>query len=169
HDGGEPVAPAGQAGIKKGGYRVDADRPGNGDVDEELDPSGRGHVMAFAFQHVPADQDIEQEIAVQDEDIPKHDRVGSGVLEDVEHPVRPPHVHHHEGDTHDYRGHRQEFPQDGDPAEGLVVVQVVRENHHDRGGRHSDQIGKLGDVKAPGDVPAHAGDAQAGGELFQIE
>ena len=76
-------------------------------------------------------------------------------------PVGTAHVDHDEQQAHGHRGHRQEFSQDGDPAEGLIIVQVVRQNHHHRRGRHADQVGELGDIKAPGDVPAQAGDASS--------
>ncbi len=115
--------------------------------------------MALALQHVPADQDVQEQIAVQDDHVPEQDGVGGGVLDDVERPVGTAHVHHDEQQAHGHRGHRQEFSQDGDPAEGFIIVQVVRQNYHHGRGRHADQVGKLGDIKAPGDVPAQAGDA----------
>ena len=63
----------------------------------------------------------------------------------------------------------QKLSQDGDPAEGLVVVQIVGQHHHDAPGGHADQKGELGDVESPGDIPAHAGDAQAEVQLLQVD
>jgi hypothetical protein len=48
-------------------------------------------------------------------------------------------------------------------------VQIVGQHHHHAPGGHTDQVGELGDVKAPGDVPAHAGDTETELELHQIE
>ena len=80
-----------------------------------------------------------------------------------------PKVHQDEEHAHDQRGDGQKLTQDGDLAVGLVVVQIVGQHHHHASGGHADQEGEVGDVKSPGDIPAHAGDAQAELQLLQVD
>ena len=158
----------GKTGVNKCGHRMDADGPGDGEVDQDLDPLGGRIPFLLRVQDGPADHDVQEEITVQDDHVPEKDRAGSGIKDHVEGPGRLPEVHDDEGEAHDHRGDGQEFPQDRDLAEGLVVVEVVGQNQHDRRRGHSDQEGELGDVERPGDVPAHAGDAQAVIQLAEV-
>ena len=130
---------------------------------------GGGYGFLLRSQHGPSDDDVQQEITVQNDHIPEEDGAGSRVEEIIKGPGRLPQVHDDEGEAHEHGGYGQKFPQDGDLAEGLVVMEVVGQNQHDRRSCHSDQEGKLGDIERPGDIPAHAGDAQAVIQLAKVE
>jgi len=147
---------------------MDADGPGDRKVDERLDPVGIGHPFAFRLEHVPADQNVEEEVAVQDDHVPKQDRVGGRVEEHIQEAHGFPEIDDDEQEAHGHRGHRQKFTQDGDASEDLDVVQIIGQDHHDSRGGHTDKEGKLGDVDSPGDVPAHTGDGEAFVQLHQI-
>jgi hypothetical protein len=86
--------------------------------------------------------------------------LGIGVENDVEHPGEIAEIHHDKQPAHDDGCDGQELAQDGDPAESLVVVEVVGQNHHHTGRGHAHKIGELADVKTPGHIPAHPGDSQ---------
>jgi hypothetical protein len=138
-------------------------------VDQRLDPLGRRQHLALGAERGPADDEVEQEVAGEDEHVPEHDRVRRGMEEDVEHAQRLPHVHDDEGHAHRHGGDGEELPEDDDPVELLVVVEVVGDDEHHGGCRHADEEGELADVQAPGHVPAHAGDPESQLELSQVE
>jgi len=88
------------------------------------------------------------------------------------------HVHHagrlaeideNKKDTHKDGRNGQKLAQNGDFAERLVVVQIVRQHQHDRRGGNTNQKSKLGDVQTPGNVAAHARNAQAVIQLAQVK
>jgi hypothetical protein len=95
--------------------------------------------------------------------------LGVGYNQNVECPHGLPQVDQNEQQAHDDGGDGQKFTQNGDLAIGLVVMQIVGQHHHHASGGHTDQVGEVGDVKPPGDVPAHAGDTETELELHQVE
>ena len=169
HDGRQPEAPARQTRVNERGDRVDADGPRDGEVDDRLHPGRRRDALPVALQNRPAGDDVDQQIAVEDHHVPEEDRLGRRVENHVHRPVEAPQVHQDEGEAHDHRGDGQEFPEDGDLPEGLVVVEVVRHHQHHRRSRDTYEKGELGDVEPPRDVPAHAGDPQAVVKLLQVK
>ena len=80
--------------------------------------------------------------------------------------VGPPEVHRDERQAHEDRRHREQFAEDDQVVQFLVVVDVDRDDHHHRRRRHADQEGEVGDIDAPRNLVAHAGDDQAVGELL---
>jgi len=88
-----------------------------------------------------------------------------GVQDDVHGPHGLTKVYDNKHQTHGYGRNGQEFAQDGNLTEHLVVMEVIRQDQHYPSGRDTDQKGKLGDIKPPGYIPAHAGNTQAGPEL----
>jgi len=80
-----------------------------------------------------------------------------------------PEVHQDKQQAHGNGRYGQELTQNGNPSEGLVVVQVIRQYHHNAPGSHPDQECKLGNIESPGHIPAHTGDSQAETELLEIE
>ena len=80
--------------------------------------------------------------------------------------VGPAEVHRHEGQAHEDGRHGEQFAEDDQVVQLLVVVDVDRDHHHHRRRGDADQEGEVGDVDAPGDLVAHAGDDQAVGELL---
>jgi hypothetical protein len=159
-DGGQPETPARQAAVQKAVTVWMPDRPGDGQVDQRFQPPLVVGAVALGFQHVPADHDVQEQVAVEHDHVPEQHGVGRRVKNHVEHAHGLPEVHQDEEQAHGDRRDGQKFAQDGDPAEGLVVVQVVGQHHHHAPGGHTDQKGELGDVESPGHVPAHAGDAE---------
>src|SRR5210317_2262584 len=63
-DCGKPEMTSRQTGVKKGGYRMDTDSPGYGNIDERLDPLGRCHFLLLCVQDNPAHKDIQEEIDI---------------------------------------------------------------------------------------------------------
>jgi len=96
---------------------------------------------------------------------PEHHGVRRRVEEDVEDPDRRAHVNEDEEHAHDHRCDGQKLTEDGHLTERLVIVQVVRQDHHHRRGGDPNQKCELGDVEAPHHVSAQAGDGQSLGEL----
>ena len=70
-------------------------------------------------------------------------------------------VNQDEKQAHDDGGNGQELAQNGNLAVGLVVMQIVGQHHHHSPGGNTDQVGEVGDIKPPGNIPAHPGDLQA--------
>lgn len=148
---------------------MDGEGPENGQVHKILDPFGRFHVIAFGLERRPADDGVEDQITQQHRSIPEHDGIRRGMQEHVQHALRLPHVHHDEQHAHDDCADGEEFPEDDHPLERLVVVEIGRQNQHDRTGGHPDQIRELRDVKAPGDIAGESGNLEAEAELKHID
>ena len=168
HDGGEPVVAARDAGVQETGDGVDGEGPDDGDVDEDLDPLRRLHVVAGGFKGDPADDDVQEEITEQNGHIPEHHGVRRGMQQHVESALRLPEVDHDEEHAHDHGTHGHEFAEDDDPFELLVMVEVGGEHEHHSACGHADEVGELGDVQPPGDVAAHAGDGKADVRLEDV-
>ena len=83
-------------------------------------------------------------------------------------PVGPAQVHRHEGEAHEDGRDGEQFAEDDQVVQLLVVVDVDRDDHHHRRGGHADEEGEIGDVDAPGNLVAHAGGDQAVHELLGV-
>ena len=157
-----------QTAVQKGGDGVDADRPRDGEVDEGLDPFGILDPFILGLQDHPAAEDVEEQIAVQDDHIPEQHGVGGGMEQNVHGPHGLAQVGDDEHQAHGDGRNGHEFAKDDDAAEGLVVMEIIRQHQHQAAGGHPDQKGELGDIHPPGHIPAHAGDTQAVVELLDI-
>ena len=166
--GGEPERPAGQAVVEERGHGVDADRPRDGEHDHRREPAGRCDAVPLGVQRDAGDDDVQDEVAAEREHVPEHHRPRRRVAEHVQHARRLAHVHEDEGHAHHDRGDREELAEDRHAPERLVVVQVVRQHHHHGRRGHADEERELRDVEPPGDVAAHAGDAEAGAQLLRV-
>jgi hypothetical protein len=123
--------------------------------------------VALGFQCVPADHGIEEQVAVEHDSIIEQHGIGRRVKQHVQGPHGLPQVGQNEQQAHDDGSDGQKFTHNSDAAVGLVVVQIVWQDHHHATGGHTHQVGEVGDVKAPGDIPAHAGDTQTELKLHQ--
>ncbi len=148
---------------------MDAHGPGDGDVDEWLEPFLVVDPVAFGFQSVPAHNQVEKQVTEKHHGIPEEHAVGRRVEEYIEAAHGLTKVDQNEGHAHDQGGDGQKFSHDRNATIGLVVVQVIGQDHHHAAGGHPDEIGEVGDVKPPGDVPAHSRDAQPHLQLPQIK
>ena len=167
-DGGQPVVPAREALVQEGRHRMDGEGPDDGGVHEGLDPLGRLHVVALMLQADPADDDVQQQVAVEHDHVPEQNGVGRGIAQHVEHAHGLAQVHHDEAEAHDDRGDGLELGQDDHLLEVFVMMEVVGQHDHHAGSGDADQVGELGDVEAPGHIPAQAGDGQAHVELPHV-
>ena len=79
HDRGEPETSSRKTRVQEGRHRMNADRPGYGQINERLDPLRRRSAFSLSSQHGPADDDVQNQISVQDDHIPEKDRIGRGV------------------------------------------------------------------------------------------
>ena len=107
------------------------------------------NALAVRRKSGPADDDIKQQIAGQDYEVPEHDRVRCGEKHDVHYAHRLAHVHEDEQDAHRDRRDREELSHDHDLAELLEVVEIIGYYEHHGRGRHADQECELADVQAP--------------------
>ena len=148
---------------------MDTHGPGDRDIDQRLEPPLVVDAVAFGLEHVPADHQVEEQVAVEHDGVVEQHAVGRRVEEHIEGTHGLPEVDQDQQQTHDDGGDGQEFTQNGNLAVGLVVVQIVGQHHHHAPGGDADQVGEVGDVKTPGDVAAHAGDSQTELELHQVE
>ena len=168
-DGGEPEVTTRQTAVQVGRDRVNTHRPGDGDVDQRFKPALVVNAIALGLQHVPSDDHVQKQVAVEHDGIVEQHAVGRRVQKNVERPHGLPQVDHDKQQTHDDGGDGQKFTQDGDLTIGLVVMQIVGQHHHHSSGGHADQVGEVGNVKSPGDVPAHTGDTETELELHQVK
>ena len=83
-------------------------------------------------------------------------------------PVGPAKVHRDEHQAHDDGRHREQFAEDDQIVQFLVVVDVDRDHHHDGRGGYSDQEREVGNVNTPRYLVGHARHDEAVGELFAI-
>ena len=168
HNRGQPETPAGKTRIDEGRYRVDADRPRNREIDQGLDPGGRRDFPSITGQDHPAGNDVDQEITGQDDHVPEKDRCRLRMQQDIHHARWLAEINKNKKHAHDDGGNGQEFTQNGNLAEGFVVMQIVRQDQHDGRRGDTDQEGELGDIKPPGNVPAHSCDTQSVVQLLHI-
>ena len=159
--------------VKERGDGVNRDRPNDGDEDKgNVKPLG-GHLFPIAaVEQVAADIDVKQQVAVEDDDVPAQHRGGEIELpmpgNQMPEAVGPAEIHRDERQAHDDGRHREQLAEDDEVVELLVVVDVNRDHHHHGGGGHADEEGEVGDVNAPRNLVAHAGDDQAVRELFAV-
>src|SRR5579859_1801488 len=173
HNGGIPKGTAAQPDIKKRGDRVNRDGPNNRDkYERNVKPFGRFPFAIAAVKQVAADVNVEHEIAVEDDDIPTQHRGGEIKLaeagNEVPEAVRPAQIHRDKGEAHENGCHGEQFAEDDEIVQVLVVINVNGYDHHDGGGGHAHEEGEIGNINAPGDFVAHAGDDEAMGKLLAV-
>ena len=87
------------------------------------------------------------------------------IKENVENPHGFPHVNHDEQHAHRDGSHGQELTENSHAREFLVVVQVVREHHHDSGSGNANHESELADIFKD----CEAGAIPATGEPYGLE
>ena len=170
---GIPKGPPAQPDIEKRRDGVDGDGPDDGDENKRnVKPFGRLGLPIAAVEQIAADVDVEQQVAVEHDDVPTQHGFGKIELPDagdqMPETIRPPQVHGDKGQAHQDGRHRQEFSEDDQVMQVLVLVDINGNDHHDRRRRHADQEGEVGDIDAPGNFVAHPGDDQPVGKLPAI-
>ncbi|VTR70884.1 hypothetical protein DESC_870040 [Desulfosarcina cetonica] len=168
-NGGQPEVTSGKTAVQISRNRMNAHGPGDGDVNQRFQPTLVVDTVALGFQHVPADHQVEEQVAVEHDGIIKENAVGCRVNQHVEGAHGLPEVDQDEEQAHDDGGNRQKLTQNRDLAIGFVIMQVVRQHHHHASGGHTDQVGEVGNVKSPRDVATHAGDTETELELHHVE
>ena len=83
-------------------------------------------------------------------------------------PIRPPQIHGDKGQAHQNRRDGEQFAEDNQVVQVLVLVNVNRDYEHDRGGGDADEKGEIGDVDAPGYLIGHVGHDEAVDKLLGI-
>ena len=73
HDGGQPEMPTGNACIQKCRHRMNGERPGNGNISQNLYPLLVLHPFSFRRQHVPPHNNVQQQVNVEYNHIPEED------------------------------------------------------------------------------------------------
>ena len=115
---------------------------------------------------------MRSEVAVEDEDVPAEHRTGevedADARNQVPEAVGAAEIHGDEGEAHQDGGDRKKLAEDDEVVEVLVLVDVDRDDEHHGRGRHADEEGEVGDVDAPRDLVAHAGDLEARDELLRV-
>ena len=130
-----------------------------------------GHVLLLrrlmadvvAEEDVERDGDVEHQVPVQHDHVPRQHRVGPVEQPDDRRqappfPWIPRAVGHHETEAHDQGGYRDPLRDEHRPAEVDVVQDVGRQHQDHRRGRHPHQEGHVGDVEAPAHVIVHPRD-----------
>ncbi len=126
HNRRQPETPPRKTCINEGGHSVDADGPGDREVDQRFYPARRRDFLTIAGQNYPAGKYIDQEIAGEDDHVPEKDGVRRWMQKNIHDARGLAEVDKNEKHAHDYGGNGQELAQHGDPAESLIVMQVVR-------------------------------------------
>ena len=169
HNRCQPETSAGKTCIDEGRYRVDADRPGNREIDQGPDPAGGRDFPSITGQDHPTGNDVDQEITGKDDHVPEKDGGRLRMQQDIHDAGWLAEINEDEQYAHDDGGDSQELTQHGDLSECLVVMQVVGQYQHNGRRSNTYQERELGDIKPPGNVPAHSRNAQTVIELVQIE
>jgi len=165
HNRSQPEMPSRDACVQKCCDRVNTECPGDRNIGQEFDPFLIRHPFSLCRQYIPPHNNIQEEITVQNDHIPEQNRFGTGIHDHVQHPDRVTNVHENKQQTHDYCGNGQEFSQNGNFSKCFVIMNIIWEYHHNPSGGNTHKIGELGDIQAPGNIPAHAGYLQTLAEL----
>ena len=153
---------------------MDAHRPGDGEQNKRNDK-----LLCRFLAEVGLDQNIERndgvqhQIAVQNDHIPGQKRIGKGEDSDdgdnVPEPVGSAQVGQNKHQGHDDRRCGQQLPQNDNFLNRIEVIDVRRYHEKHGGGGDADQIGKVADIKAPGDLVFHVRYDQPRIQLFRVE
>ena len=146
---GQPEMPSRQAAVQHGGDGMDGNGEGNRNVNEDIHPFRRLDLFTFGGQDDPAADNVQSQVAEQHHHIPEQHGIGSRMENHVQAADRLADIGHDEHKTHNKGGDGEEFTENGDPAEGLVIVDIIGKNKHQSSGRNTDQEGKLGNIEPP--------------------
>src|SRR5205807_323158 len=129
-------------------------------------------LLIAAIEQIPADVDVQQEIAVQHEDVPTEHRFWEVHLPDsgnqMPEPIRPSEVNGHEEEAHNDRGDREQLAEDHEIVQFLIIINVNGDDHHHGRSGDADEEGEVRDVNAPRNFVAHSGDDEAVNELLGV-
>src|SRR4030042_2152960 len=116
----------------------DSPRDGNEDEGEDEFPVWFFPVIKFD-QEVNRDKEIQEQIAIEDKDIPCQKRSREVHQSDkrnhVPDPVEPAEVNNHKENGHDDRGGGNKFSEDDDFLDRLELVDIGRDNQKQGRGR----------------------------------
>ena len=116
---------------------------------------------------------VQEEIAIQDEDIPSEERLGKihrpKERNHVPEPVQPSQVDHHEENGHDDGGSGKKFSQNDDLLDRFKLVDVCRNNQENGRCGQAYKIGKVRNIESPGDLVSHASGNETGDMLLPIK
>ena len=172
-DGGVPVRSGCETVVEKGCHGVDADGHGNRQQDQRHDDAGVvGSAAEGTIQNVCDDREVDEEVEIQNQDVPRQDRLRKVQVapgwEQVPEAVRPADVHQHEQQAHHDSAHGKQFAVHHDFTNGLPVVDVRGDDQHHGGGGHPNQEREVPDVEAPAHLVPHGRDRQTGLHLGRI-
>jgi hypothetical protein len=181
--GPEQNAPAMKRGVPEGAgfeareeerrYRVDSDRKRNRKKDD------RQYDLRIVFptrvrleQNVGDDEPVDQEIEVQNEDVPGQQRMRKIRRSDDWHQMPDelgsPEIDRDEEHAHDDGCDREQFTDDHDFANRAPIVDVCGNDQYDGSGRHSDQECEVSDIETPGNLVAHVRSDQSVFDLMNV-
>jgi len=165
------VRTPGEARVDERRHCVDAQRRGDREEDERVDDL-RAVVDAAhaAGEHVARDRHVEDEVHVQDDDVPGEDRAREVELaevgQEVEAALGVAHVGDDEHERHDDGADREDLAEDRYVLDRAPVVDVGRDHEHDGRGGDADEEREVPDVEGPGDLVAHVRDAEPVADLL---
>src|SRR5436190_3223902 len=82
--------------------------------------------------------------------------------------IRPAQIHRHESEAHENRCHRQQFAENDQVVQFLVVVNINRYDEHRCGRGDADDESEIGNIDSPRNLVAHSRRNQAMSELPAI-
>src|ERR1051326_1592653 len=165
--------PATKTDIKERCDRVNRDGPKNGDENKwNIKPLRRLASAVTAIDQIAANMHVQKQIPVQHDYIPGQHRMReiefSNSGNQMPEAVWPAQIHRDKGQTHEDRGNRQQFAENNQIVQFLIVVNVNWDNEHRRCSSNADNEGKIRNVDSPRYLIAHAGSDQSMHELFAV-
>ena len=84
-DGRQPEPTTGQTAVQVCGYCMDADGKGDGNIHKRFCPPHRFYLVSFSFKYLPAHNNVQKQIPVENNHVIKEHGVGGGVQEHIQH------------------------------------------------------------------------------------
>jgi len=139
---------------QKSRHGVDSDRERNREEDDrQNDPRVVFVALEGREQDVGNDEPVEQEIEIENEDVPGQQRVRKVRRSDDRHQMPDEfgsaEIHRDEEHAHDDRRNREQLADQDDVADRPPIVDVGGNHQHDGCRRDSDQERKVSDVETP--------------------
>src|SRR5262245_4751289 len=121
-------------------------------------------MVVMRIEDVERNGEVENQVAIEDEDVPGQHGTRPVHHTDERHEVpqalRAADVDHDEANGHDKRGDGERFAHEYSSFEIDVVQHVRGHDEHHSGGGDADEESEVGDVESPTDLVVHAGDNQ---------
>ncbi len=172
-DGAVPVRATRHAVVQERRHGMDAHGHRDGEDDQRYhDLLVVGDPVIRAVHQVARHDQVDGEIDVQHDGVPRHDRTRHvhvpNAREDVPEAVRTPHVHQDEEQAHHDRRDGEHLAEQRDFLDRLPVVDVGRDHQQHRGRGDADEEGEVADVEAPRHRIAHVRADQAALVLVRV-